>query len=285
MPLPSHGTNDSNYLSALVRRRVPHEAMISNLSTMIRTAYDKTIISESPMKPQTLGFIRQVKAFAEKCGKPMVPKSEKIDYIKRFDCEPGIHHNMVEIDINHAYWKIALDKGYINEEIYFKGIDTSRVDKTDRLVALGSIATVKRHYGFDGEVYESEDDIVNELTRSYFFDIANELGRIMCEVIEECVDWLFVFFWVDAVFCVKGAEQPVIEAMARRGFKCKTVDLPCLKVEPENDKGVIRAWATVREERRMSYTKIKIKPYQFPTPNRNKSIINRSLQIAKELGD
>lgn len=285
MPLPSHATNDSNYLSALVRRKVPHEAQISNLSTMIKTACDKTIISESPMKPQTLGFIRQVKAYAQKCGKPKVPKREKIDYIKRFECEAGTHHNMVEIDINHAYWKIALDKGYISQEIYEKGIDTSKVDKTDRLIALGSIATVKRQYGFNGYDYQVEDDIVDEVTRSYFFDIANELGRIMCEVIEECVSWLFVFFWVDAVFCVKGAEKYVIEAMAKRGFRCKVIDLPCLIVEPESDKGVVRAWAIVREQRRMSYTKIKIKPYQFPTQNRNKEIISKSLAIARELAE
>ena len=216
---------------------------------------------------------------------PKVPKREKIDYIKRFECEPGIHHNMVEIDINHAYWKIALDKGYIGQEIYKKGIDTSRVDKTDRLIALGSIATVKRQYGFDGYEYHSEEDIVDEVTRSYFFDIANELGKTMCEVIEECVSWPFVFFWVDAVFCAKGAEKYVIEAMAKRGFKCKTIDLPCLKVEPENKNGVVKAWAIVREQRRMSYTKIKIKPYQFPTANRNKAIIAKSLSIAKELED
>lgn len=149
------------------------------------------------LDPKELAFVKQVKKFVAETGKPQKNIST-VKYFSRANIPDRTTYNdCMEMDINKAYWVIALQKGYINEYLFDKGL-TFR--KGIRLIAFGNIASVKEVWEHrQGEMIELEP-ISNPVTRSYYFDVCSHLDDIMNNALNTDTDHL-IFYWVDAFFC------------------------------------------------------------------------------------
>jgi len=87
--------------------------------------------------------------------------------IAYMDANPFLIHqtfdNVVELDINEAYWKTAYILGIINDEIYEEG-KKGTLGKYTRLVALGSLAKKETEYVYDENGFVEKKEIRSTLT-------------------------------------------------------------------------------------------------------------------------
>ena len=156
-----------------------------------------------------------------------------VDYFRFADIKEGYYNNVTEVDLNKAYWILAHKMGYLSKEIYEEGLT---VDKMTRLIAWGSIAASARVYRVDHENRKQLiEEKVNRVTRSYFFDVAHELGQHMSEVLSSHSQSV-LFYWVDAFF-IKGRSAPAIiqKEMAKKGLPCKVVPLWNIQVKNKSE--------------------------------------------------
>ena len=231
--------SSSNIIKALNRKKQPYQIEYTSNTTTIKTDNQKGepikyLCSDRGLKMADLGFVQKVKSYVEKLGKPEVNVlSRDIEYFKFSDLEPGFYEGVSELDVNKAYWLTAYRLGYLSREIYEQGLT---VDKMTRLIAWGAIAATKRIYNVDSQGKKAyKDQIVNKVTRSYFFDVAHELGAIMAETLNNHRKSI-LFFWVDAFF-IQGRSAPAIieKEMKLKGLPVKNVPLWHIHVKNKNE--------------------------------------------------
>ncbi|HPE83358.1 MAG TPA: hypothetical protein PLV43_06555 [Aequorivita sp.] len=231
--------SSSNIIKALNRKRQPYQIEYTSNTTTIKADDPqgrpvKYLCSDRGLNIKDLGFVQKVKSYVEKLEKPQVNVlSRDIEYFKFNDLEPGFYEGVSELDINKAYWITAYKLGYLSKEIYEQGLT---VDKMTRLISWGAIAATKRIYTVNekGE-RKYKDEICNKVTRSYFFDVAHELGIQMAEVLEVHRKSV-LFYWVDAFF-IQGRSAPAIieKEMRLKGLPVKNVPLWHIHVQNKNE--------------------------------------------------
>ena len=84
--------------------------------------------------------------------------------------------NVLEMDIVKAYYQVAHNLGYIDEDFYKK---TLKLPKYIRLRLLGSIATRKIIEDFEGDQLISVKTKTNEKMRNIWFNICLKLDEII----------------------------------------------------------------------------------------------------------
>jgi len=269
-------TQTKAWLQTLVDANIPHKISLTSNSTTVEVKLNgkiyKTFISEKKLDFASLGFISKTKRDANNCDIEEMPISRP-EYFKFFKKQEGTFSNAVEVDVNSAYWDIAYLKGYISKDVYEEGLG---VDKMTRIVALGSIATVKVHYNFINGRYESEEqETVNLKTRSYFFDVASELGRMMGECLEEIGQYNCFFYWVDAFFVSKAAADRI-----KRYFDLQGLGVKYKPIQKIVCKKSSQGWAVeVYEQKNGEIFK---KPFFFPFGDGRKELIARTRNLVKE---
>lgn len=108
--------------------------------------------------------------------------------------------NVIEADITKAYYRSLLNLGFIDNDFYLRCI---KLDKIDRLILVGSIATVKtvEHYQ-DGILIGSSVD-KNDLYRMAWFKICSYVDSALL-TLKERFDTIskdiFLFYWVDGIY-------------------------------------------------------------------------------------
>lgn len=191
----------SNKREFLEKTGIPFSVYFTNNSTAI-TLLNEPIsyfIAPNFLKRKDLNFIRKVKNHAKNLGFPdSGAEAKNINYF-RFNNFAGSLENVVEIDVNQAYWFLANKLGYINEDLFLQGLETDKIGKMTRLIALGSLASKKKVFQFDGKNYHYIGYKVNPVLRSYFFHISLELDLIMSQIFNEIGDKA-LFYWFDAFF-------------------------------------------------------------------------------------
>lgn len=229
--------SSSNIIKALNRKNQSYIIEFTNNTTAIKTEQEgqkiKYLCSDRNLPVTQLAFIQKVKSYVEKTGRPKVEvKASEVGYFKFADLAPGFYENVSELDVNKAYWEIACQKGYLSKDIYTEGL---KVDKMTRLIAWGAIAASKRAYSITPEGKEFLGEECNEVTRSYFFDVARELGFEMSEILANHSKSV-LFYWVDAFF-IQGRSTPAVieKEMRMKGLPCKTVPLWHINVEEKNE--------------------------------------------------
>jgi len=180
------------------------------------------------LEPESLKFIKEVRKYANSIDTPQ-QKIPKIWYWSKARIpDRQTYSKCLEVDVNKAYWVLAYQNGYIDDRIFKKGLE---VEKQTRLIAFGSIASVK-------EVWEHKEngtfvkvmDIVNHRTRSYFLDICSKLDDIMQRGLERN-DNHVLFYWVDAFFCMNTTDyhhdknKKLIEFINGNGLGAKSLDI------------------------------------------------------------
>lgn len=257
----------------------PFEISYTTQSTKIKTANFTYLAANKHLKMSQLGFIQQVKRYAEKVEhfdpEALNAKPEHIRYFRFSGIRPGIYEGYTELDVNGAYWEIAYQKAYISKEIYEKGLG---VDKIVRLVALGAMASKKSNHRFTGEKYEFAGETCNEVTRAFFFDIAQTLDDLMFSAMSQYATDI-LFYWVDAFFVKGEARQAIREIFDRAGLSLKEKAIDRIEVETRGHYHLISCYMQGSET-----------PKTFihvPEDNRAKFNINRhneTVERAKKLG-
>lgn len=256
--------SNSKIIEQLEKAKKKFTITFTNTTTLVKYGQTTYCISDKHLSLSDLGFIGQVKRYAEKSPIPQQSKTSKdVNYYRWGHVPEGITSDIIEIDVNQAYWHIALQKGYIDQKIYEKGLT---IDKMTRLIALGSLATKKRVFKFDGEKHKYIGDLCNERTRSYFFDVAHDLGMKMNACFEENKQDIY-FFWVDAFFCRKACKYKVIKKMNELNLQVKIKDISTMYVRKGGRNEHTKVILTEINGTEPDRTNIKIKPFQMITNN------------------
>lgn len=124
--------------------------------------------------------------------------------------------DVIEIDVNSAYFKQALNMGVISEETF----DLSKeVSKYTRLAALGSLGKVTHEWRYSSERGEkvSMPDSVEE-TRPLYLSICNAFSKNVMQPVFKKNTGKVYFFWVDAFFVCPSIKDFVIEELDSSGF-------------------------------------------------------------------
>lgn len=263
-------TKSTGLLKHLIRSNEPHIIELSNNTTIVKTEDTKYFVSKKHFKKKDLGFVQKVKRFAEKTGIQQKPfTSRDIKYFKFKHITDGDYLDVLELDVNKAYWSIALQKGYISEQIYEQGLE---VKKDVRLIALGALATQKRIFRFEDGSYEHIEDRSNPITRSYFFDVAKHLDVLMAEIFQKVGFDSIYFYWVDALFVSHKAQHKVKDFFKTHGLEVKEKEIVRMRVKT-NSEGLKIANLTELKSREKDRTEIKIKPFILADKQKKEEII------------
>lgn len=107
------------------------------------------------------------------------------------------YSDVYECDITGAYYRAALNLGFISKEFFDKCMN---LEKLHRLKVLGSIATSKRIYTYDKGLLKIEPEIMEDkFLRSAWFKICSYVNDAM-QVIRNTTTSLFLFYWVDGIY-------------------------------------------------------------------------------------
>lgn len=267
----------SDILRMFVEFRVPFKLTITNSSVKIVTDDSTWLISPKHLSYKELGFVSQVKKHAIKLDKPVMPYSRNdINYFKFGNIARGVYRNVSEFDVNSAYWEIAYRSGYLKKSTYEKGKDVS---KMARLVALGSLATMKRHYYFNGVKFLDKKDIeVNETTRSFFFHIAKQLDDIMSEAWSKLPEDKRYVFWVDAFFVDSDCEGIISDVLESHDLKYKHKEVKQINCFDDYKTKTRKVVATMVEKRWNSKTDIYLKPFTKPSTAAKENDVKESIR-------
>jgi hypothetical protein len=122
-----------------------------------------------------------------------------------FNLPPGNTANIVELDMDKAYWTAAHKLGVISSDIYNKGLD-KQYKKVGLLACLGSLAKDKRTRLYDGNSYSKSSIVTDSKETRFLWDaISFEVDK----AIKDCAGSLgadFCFYWTDAIF-LKNTQQ------------------------------------------------------------------------------
>lgn len=280
----------SDYPTFLEELGLPHTATFTNSTIKLQTDDTTYLISPRHFKMSELGFIQQVKRHMEEISNPdnlfampLQPYGRAdVGYFKFNSVPPGIYRDVVEIDVNAAYWHLANRLGYLSPDIYEKGLNTKKLSKVARLVALGAVAATKRIYTFDGEEYSENIQVIeNPITRSYFFHIAKTLDDIMSEVFDGLPAGDGLLYWCDAFFIRKRSARQIIDGLANHGLECKSLEVANITVR-ETPKGT-KITSLMIEVRTPKMTKVKIKPFYKASTRQREGLIKDAMQRRAEI--
>jgi hypothetical protein len=187
---------------------------------------------------QDLQFIKSVRAYVDKNNVAVdfvdtYYKGEDIQYIKVKDYAVGERiEDLVYIDINGAYWQTAHHLGIINDALYTKGLEVSKIV---RLAALGSLAKTKDVWKYDGKDLKKAETIRSSETENLWFAICKRVSDVMVEVVNKIGDD-FVFYWVDGIYIRDNVKSfnLVNNIFLNRGYTSKFEKVPYIEF---NDKG------------------------------------------------
>lgn len=150
-----------------------------------------------------------------------------------------ILYDLIEIDIDEAYWKTAYKLGVLSDELYtMEGLrekieeyrlenkwlkeDTEKLLKRARLVALGSLAKKTVHYEFRGHQMLRAFTEHKYETENIWFTVCKRVSDLMLEIMSqlgsECI-----FFWVDGIYVRNTPENvsQVENIIHRYGYNSK----------------------------------------------------------------
>lgn len=189
---------------------------------------DSGMFKQSAVKggfsPDDLNFIKRVKKYILENDIPdkfvdVDYLDSKIDYIDVGVFESGVVlEDLLEIDINGAYWETAYILGVISKPIYERG---KEVDKKVRLASLGSLAKKKDVWIYDGKKMRREV-IRSYQTENIWFAICKRVSDVMQEAVK-LIGKDFVFYWVDGIYIRndKSLLGSLISLFASYGYETK----------------------------------------------------------------
>lgn len=199
-------------------------------------------------------------------------KKERPKYYDFYHRKEGTFKSVSEVDINKAYWFFAHKLGYISEDSYLQGLE---LEKKERLIVLGSIATTKRKVQyFEGEKF-AEYTIYDKSGKSAFYNISKAIGNTMSEAVNYLGPQYFYFFWVDAFFCSSAISESLVRFLDKKGIGCHTNEISSITIKKPTSEGSIFYYAIEKRREFSDLCNLRIKPFSYsPKEEQIKNYIN-----------
>jgi hypothetical protein len=201
-----------------------------NNSFKLTSDYYGDISSQSNKKlpPVELGFIRRVKNYVVS---NMIYENfidnfyypQDIDYVSVLKRAPDTEFEVVEIDIDEAYWKTAHQLGVISDDLYQEGSkENGKISKLGRLISLGALAKKEIVYEFKGSRLYHKEIKRSKLTENVWYSICKRLADVMNEA-KEIAGSDFVMYWVDGIYVKKNLAviDSITKAFKKYGYDVK----------------------------------------------------------------
>lgn len=239
--------NDINFL---IENKIPHTIKYvgrsHKLSSPIGTyEYVNDVISKRGM-----GFIKKVGSHI--LSKKTHKKIPKIDYrglglvrINVDGVKEEVYRNVVEVDLNKAYWVAAYRLGIIDHDLYNKGLEKNGKDfvynKVELLASIGTMAKRVKERKFNGKKYLKSKVLIDSSQTKHIWDaVSYEVDKCM----RNCMLSLgedFYFYWTDAVFFRRTEKniKKVQDLILANGFESKIVDISYISKKGDD----IMVWA------------------------------------------
>ena len=122
---------------------------------------------------------------------------------KTFNLDAGSYYeipDVIEADITSAYYRTAFNLGFINEDFYKKCL---LLEKIDRLILIGSIATIKTIETYEKGFLVNTSMEKNELHRLAWFKICSYVDSALLTLksrFDLISKDIFLFYWVDGIY-------------------------------------------------------------------------------------
>lgn len=298
----------SELIQFLTHNEIPYISYSTMSSKRVDSGGYRYYVSDLKLTGKELGFLSTVRRDARnfcKNNEQKIIDRKGIYYTLLENLLPGHYNNIVEIDISAAYWSCALQLGIIDISTYEKGLTMS---KAARLVALGSLASSKMVFSFNGKELkrigeninlklsfkpDSNDfEIVGESEKKdqdlnwLFFWISNEIGYVVRDVYntlngmkkDGCIG-----FWIDAVFVDRELIFDAIDIIAYHGYDCKvkgTTSVNCIAKDFQKTIWITERTGKVACEN-FNQTQVRVKPFivdSYKKAERQKSQEKRIIQ-------
>jgi len=176
--------------------------------------------------------------------------------------------NILEMDITKAYYKMALNLGYISEKTYDVCLEAP---KYIRLRLIGSIATSKVIETYKNKELVKIEVKEDEQLRQIWFHICYEVGKIMLECAESIEDY-FIFYWVDGIYFQRNmnfeqTNDPSIQIIKNIFQKNKLEycvnQLERITLQNYNDELILKCWKNGEVKSNFSVPHKKVRKYVF----------------------
>lgn len=226
------------YIDMLCSAKIKHTLHKNTYSTLVDSKLGKRLFTNSYVPIEELYFIKQVNDDIKKKVHKEIKLAkglsyDDVDFIGfNSKVKNKIFKNVVEIDINYAYWESANKLGLLSKNIYERG---KGMNKKTRLVSLGRLAKVTDIYYFDGkktEFIKTE----NSNTKKLWVGICTGIDDLMGEIKKDC-GGDFIFYWVDAIFVKEPAVNKVKQILSKYGYSYKTNKID--KIECKRSKVIV----------------------------------------------
>lgn len=298
----------SELINFLTYNQIPYVSYSTMSSKRIDSGGYQYYLSDLRLTSKELGFLSTVRKdarnFVNKNGEKQIDR-KGIHYTMLQNLLPGHYNNIVEIDISAAYWNCAYQLGIIETATYEKGLTLS---KSARLVALGSLASSKAVFRFNGKDLKyigenknlklsfkpdsNEFEIIGESDKKdqnlnwLFFWISNEIGYVVRDVYntlngmkkDGCIG-----FWIDAVFVDRELVFDAIDIINYHGYDCKIKGVTSVNCITRDFQKTI--WMTERTAKlaceNLESTTIRVKPFiveEYKKAERQKRQQDRIIQ-------
>lgn len=200
-----------NKTKILKRQKVPFTIEVSGSKYQLSSdLFNESSFQKTELTHTDLQFVKKVK-------KHILSNGIHLKFLDQYfpsdiaymDANPFLIHqsfdNVIELDINEAYWKTAYILGVINEEIYEEG-KKGILGKYTRLVALGSLAKKKIRYIYDDDGYSKKEEIRSELTENVWYTICKRVSDLM-QTAKIILGDDYLFYWVDGIYFINTPEN------------------------------------------------------------------------------
>ena len=192
----------------------------------------RTFQAISSVSPKGLGFVNKVRSYVRKndivANFPTQYFEYDVEYMHaRQELRGKRFTNVVEVDIDQAYWDTAYQLGIISKELYEIG-SSDEITKQERMVCLGHFAKKVFVYDFRGEQLINSSIEKSTETENLWYTICKRVSDVMGEI-RNAIGENYIFFWVDGIYMVNSPEsiEKATEIAAKYQYvmKVKKIDL------------------------------------------------------------
>lgn len=200
----------------------------TNYTSAVITPKGKYVFHSSHKIKKPFAVFNQLKKQIKDSGMPLpVVDRSRINWY-RFSHRKNFPESFKIVDLTSAYARVLYKSKVITLALYEKL--TSKIDKEDRLAAVGFLGTKKsRVYYKEGEYIDTE--VVKGELSDWFFYCCWVTGEVM-EIARNMAGEDFMFYWVDGI-AVKNDDKAIeiLEYIRSLGYPAKIEEVTGCKVK------------------------------------------------------
>lgn len=154
------------------------------------------------------------KGIVAKQGKPMI-QMFNVDAIKKVVDKP-----ITCIDLNLCYWRTAFLLGFMDEDLYVKGMKSGH--KRGMLVSIGALNKTKliEHYEDGKLVSKSFDENYSSTYSPFYWAVLNKVNDLAMEIYKALKDDMYMWL-TDCAFISTDRQKEVEGIIKKYGFNSK----------------------------------------------------------------